>query len=149
MKRVVILNVESSRIHGFTNRGVKIYTKDIATDEDVIIAMVKRPVTNQVALVTDRVLKVFGSPSDLSTWDNVIEFLGKCRHGSDEEAKHLALTKAFIKESLGEFSKAIKLEGSFVKWTNVNPLRAVSHLPQDSNHVHPEEDQAEVIHPSC
>lgn len=149
MKRVVILNVESSRIHGFTNRGVRIYAKDIATDEDIVVAMVKRPTVNQVALVTDRVLKLFGSPNDLSTWNDVIEFLGRCRHGSDDEAEHLVSTRAFIVGSLGEFSQAIKLEGSFVKWTNVNPLRAVSRLPQDSNHVHPEEDQAEAIHPSC
>lgn len=74
MKRLVILNVESSRLAGFTNRGVKVYATDIFTNEEVVVSIQKRPSTNQIALVKDSVIEMFGSPRDLEAWKNVIKW---------------------------------------------------------------------------
>lgn len=75
MKRLVILCVESTMIAGFTNRGVKVYSRDILTDEEVTISIQKRPVRNQIALICgNSVLKTFGDPREPESWRSVIEW---------------------------------------------------------------------------
>ena len=74
MKRLVVLNVESSRLAGFTNRGVRVYATDIFTNEEVIVSIQKRPETNQIALVKDSVIEMFGSPRNLESWKNVLKW---------------------------------------------------------------------------
>lgn len=74
MKRIAVLNVESSRLAGFTNKGVQVYANDTLTNEEVIVSMTKRPVCNQVALVTSNIIQLFGSPKEYSTWKSILEW---------------------------------------------------------------------------
>lgn len=74
MKRLVILNIESSQLAGFTNKGVKVYARDILTNEEISVPMVKRPDSNQIALISDRVLKLFGDPRLKESWRNLLEW---------------------------------------------------------------------------
>jgi len=93
MKRLVVLNVESSRLAGFTNRGVKVYATDIFTNEEVVVSIQKRPMTNQIALVGDSVIEMFGSPRDLEAWKNVLRWSKTLKLSNFEFSDTISLPK--------------------------------------------------------